>query len=82
MTLHFKDNDGKYAIFKSYRESAVGASRYQRLWYSPSRVGLVKARASNETRLPPLQGVALFEAESDFPFSGGIIRVVPRVFRP
>ena len=58
-----KDNDGKYANFKRYRESTVGVSRYGRIWCSPSRVGLVKAKASNETRIPPLQGVALFEAE-------------------
>ena len=63
MFLYFKDNDGKYANFKRYRESAVGASRYVRFWHSPSRVGLVKTKVSNETRKPPLQGVALFEAE-------------------
>ena len=58
-----KDNDGKYAKFKRYRESAAGVSRHVRFWCSPSRVGLVKANVSNETRIPPLQGVALFEAE-------------------
>ena len=60
--MHFKDNDGKYAIFKRYRESAVGVSRCEGFWHSPSRVGLVKARASNKTRMPPLQGKALVEA--------------------
>ena len=66
----FKDIDGKYATIKRHRESAHGASRYVRSWYSPSRVGLVKAKASNETRKPPLQGMALLEAKSDFPFMG------------
>ena len=60
--MHFKDNDGKYAIIKRYRESAVGVSRCARFWYSPSRVGLVKAKASNKTRGLPLQSEALFEA--------------------
>ena len=58
-----KDNDGKCADFKCYRESTGGVSRYRRFWHSPSRVGLVKTKVSNETRKPPLQGVALFEAE-------------------
>ena len=67
----FKDIDGKYANFKRYRESADGASRYVRFWYSPSRVGLVKAKASNKTRGLPLQSEALFEAVERFPFPGG-----------
>ena len=65
--FYLKDNDGKYANFNRYRESAVGASRYGRLWHSPSRVGPVKTKVSNGTRIPPLQGVALLEAKSDFP---------------
>ena len=60
--IDVKDIDGKYANFKRYRESAVGVSRYGRGWYSPSRVGLVKAKASNKTRSPPLQGRALIGA--------------------
>ena len=45
---------------------------------SSSRVGLVKAKASNETRALPLQSRTLLEVLSDFPFRG-IIRVVPRI---
>ena len=37
---------------------------------SSSRVGLVKAKASNETRALPLQSTALLEALSDFSFEG------------
>ena len=39
----FKDNDGNLALFGSYRESALGASRYGWFGQSSSRVGLVKA---------------------------------------
>ena len=77
--VFFKDNDGNYAPLGSCRESAVAASRCGGFGRSPSRVGLVKAKASNKTRIPPLQGVALIEAKSDFSF-WEIIRVVPRIF--
>ena len=46
----------------AYRESAVGESRCGRFGLSPSRVGLVNAKASNGTRLPPLSARALIEA--------------------
>ena len=49
-------------LFIRFRESAVGVSRCKRFGRSLSRVGLVKADASNETRLPPLQGRALLGA--------------------
>ena len=45
---------------------------------SSSRVGLVKAKASNETRALPIQSRTLLEVLSDYPFRG-IIRVVPRI---
>ena len=56
-------------FFGCCRESAVGVSRYGWVGHSSSRVGLVKAKASNETRMPPLQGNTLFEVER-FPFLG------------
>jgi len=59
----FKDYDGNLALFGSHRESALGASRYGWVGQSSSRVGLVKAYASNETRMPPLQGMTLLEVE-------------------
>ena len=46
-------------LFKRIRESAVGVSRYVRFRQTLSRVGLVKAQASNETRSPTLQGKTL-----------------------
>ena len=45
-----KDNDGNLALLGCYRESAVAVSRYGWVGQSSSRVGLVKAKASNETR--------------------------------
>ena len=57
-------------LSERYRESVVGVNRYRWFGCSLSRVGLVKAQASNETRLPPLQGKTLIGVLSDFPFGG------------
>ena len=75
----FKDNDGKYVNIQGFRESAFGASRCNGFCRSPSRVGPVKAYASNRTRALPLQSMALIEAEKRFPV-WEIIRVVPRKY--
>ena len=62
-----KDSDGNYFHIECYRESAVGASRYGRLDVLLPESVSSKPRASNETRMPPLQGATLLEVSERFP---------------
>ena len=59
--LH-KDNDGNYALFGGYRESAHGASRCGRLGVLLPESVLSKRKRVMRHGLPPLQGAALLEA--------------------
>lgn len=58
---HFKDVDGKYTNQFTLQRVGARCEPIRIAWHSPSRVDLVKAKASNEIRVLPLQSVTLFE---------------------
>jgi hypothetical protein len=57
-----KDYDGNHPLIRMLQRVGGRCEPMRTVGCTLSRVGLVNAKASNETRLPPLQGRALIGA--------------------